>query len=166
MTPFSATLRSEWCKLVALRSTRLSVVLALTLGIGMSALLAWLAGMTFDDWDAAGRREFEPIGLSLIGGLLSAIFFLVIGVKVATGEYASGMIRLTLTATPRRERVLAAKAIVVSVLMTACGLVLAVTTFLVSQTIFASYGMPSASLADGDALRAVLAPPSCRRSSR
>ena len=94
--------------------------------------------------------------MSLIGGLLSTIFFLVIGVKAATGEYAAGMIRLTLTATPRRDRVLAAKAIVVSVLMTACGLVLAVAMFLVAQAIFASYGMPAASLGDGDALRAVL----------
>jgi ABC-2 type transport system permease protein len=156
MTPFSATVRSEFTKLLALRSTKIQIVLAMLLGVAMSGLLAWILGMTYDDWDAAGRSDFEPIGASLIGGILSAIFFLVIGVKAATGEYSSGMIRLTLTATPQRWRVLAAKAIAVCSVMLATGLVLTVAMFLVAQTIFASYGMKSASLTDGDALRAVL----------
>ena len=157
MTPFGATLRSEWTKLAALRSTKIQVALAMLLGVGMSALLAFIIGMTHDDWDAAARSDFEPIGTALIGGILSTIFFLVIGVKAATGEYASGMIRLTLTATPRRGRVLAAKALVVSAVMIVLGLVLTTTMFLVAQAIFSSYGMQSASLLDGDALRVVLA---------
>ena len=107
MTPFTATVRSEWTKLVSLRSTKLLVVLGVVLGIVMAGLLAWVAGMTYDEWDPAGRREFEPIGTALIGGIVSAILFLVLGVKAATAEYGSGMIRLTLTATPRRGRVLA-----------------------------------------------------------
>ena len=118
MTPFPVTVRSEWTKLVALRSTKIQLALAMLLGVGMSALLAWILGMTYDDWDASGRRDFEPIGASLIGGILSTIFLLVIGVKAATAEYASGMIRLTLTASPRRGRVLGAKAIVVAAVMT------------------------------------------------
>jgi hypothetical protein len=36
----------------------------------------------------------------------------VLGVKAATAEYGSGMIRLTLTATPQRWRLLAAKAVI------------------------------------------------------
>lgn len=73
-----------------------------------------------------------------------------------TAEYGSGMMRLTLTATPRRGRVLAAKAAVVAGLTLAGGLVTATVTFLVAQAVFASYGVPTASLADGDALRTVL----------
>jgi ABC-2 type transport system permease protein len=157
MTPFPVTVRSEWTKLVALRSTKIQLALAVLLGVGMSALLAWILGMTYDDWDASGRRDFEPIGASMIGGILSTIFLLVIGVKAATGEYASGMIRLTLTASPRRGRVLGAKAIVVAAVMTVVGILLTGAMFLVSQAIFASYGMRSASLLDGDALRAVAA---------
>jgi hypothetical protein len=78
----------------------------------LSALLAWGMGATYDHWDASGRAGFEPIGASLIGGILSAILFLVLGVKAATAEYGSGMIRLTLTATPQRWRLLAAKAVI------------------------------------------------------
>jgi len=152
MTPFTATVRSEWTKLVSLRSTKLLVVLGVVLGIVMTGLLAWVAGMTYDKWDAAGRRDFEPIGTALIGGIL----FLVLGVKAATAEYGSGMIRLTLTATPRRGRVLAAKALVVSAISLGAGLVLMAGMFLVAQAIFASYGMRSASLSDADALRTVL----------
>jgi ABC-2 type transport system permease protein len=156
MTPFTATLRSEWTKLVSLRSTKLLVVLGVVLGIVMTGLLAWVAGMTYDKWDAAGRREFEPIGTSLIGGILSAILFLVLGVKAATAEYGSGMIRLTLTATPQRGRVLAAKGLVVGAISLVAGLVLMAGMFLVAQAIFASYGMRSVSLWEADALRTVL----------
>lgn len=157
MTPFPATLRSEWTKLGSLRSTKVMVALGVVLGVALSALVAWVAGMTHDEWDAAERREFEPIGTALLGGVVSAIFFVVLGVKAATMEYGSGMIRLTLAATPRRGRVLAAKAVVVAALSLAGGLVLTAGMFLAAQAIFASYGMESASLADADALRVVLA---------
>jgi ABC-2 type transport system permease protein len=157
MTPFSATLRSEWCKLVSLRSTKLLVVLGVVLGIGLSALLAWAMGASYDHWDASGRADFEPIGASMIGGVLSAVLFLVLGVKAATAEYGAGMMRLTLTATPRRWRVLAAKGVVLSAITLAAGLVLSVGMFLAAQAVFAAYGMPSAGLTDGDALRVIVA---------
>ena len=157
MIPFTATVRSEWAKLWALRSTKISIVLGVALGIGFTALFAWIVGMTHDEWNAAERADFEPIGTALLGGILSAIFFLVVGVKAATGEYASGMIRLTLTATPQRWRVLGAKAIVVGAVMLVAGLVLTTAMFVAAQAIFASYGMQTASLLDGDALRVVLA---------
>ncbi len=156
MTPFAATLRSEWCKIVSLRSTKVLLALAVLLGVGLTALVAWVLGATFDQWDRAGRSAFEPIGTAMVGAILSAILLLVLRIKAATSEYASGMIRLTLTATPRRRRVIAAKAAVVALLTLVAGVLLTVAMFLVAQAIFASYGMPSASLADGDALRAVL----------
>lgn len=156
-TPFSATLRSEWTKLVSLRSTKVIVVLGVVVGVALSALLALVAGVTWDDWDAAGRREFEPIGGALLGGVVAAILFLVLGVKAATGEYGSGMIRITLTATPRRGRVLAAKAAVVGAVSLVAGLVVTAGMFLAAQAILASYGAESASLGESDALRAVFA---------
>ncbi|MGI9099511.1 MAG: ABC transporter permease subunit [Solirubrobacteraceae bacterium] len=157
MTPFPATLRSEWTKLVSLRSTKLTVALGAILGVGLSALLAVVAGATWHDWEPAARREFEPIGIALVGGVLSAIFFLVLGVKAATAEYGSGMIRLTLAATPRRSRVLAAKAAVVAAITLVAGLVSTAGMFLAAQAVFASYGLQSARLGDADALRTVLA---------
>ena len=86
----------------------------------------------------------------------SALIFIALGAKVATSEYGSGMIRLTLTATPRRGRVLAAKAAVVTLVTLAVGLALNVGMVAVAQAIFASYGIESAGLGDGDLLRAVV----------
>jgi MFS family permease len=157
MIPFSATLRSEWTKLVHLRATRVTNAFAVVLAIGMTAVAAIVAGATWHHWGPADRRDFEPIGFSLIGGLLSFIPFAVVGVTAATSEYTTGMIRLTLTATPRRERVLAAKALSVAGVSLAAGLVSIAGMFLVAQAIFASYGIHHASLGDADALRTVLA---------
>jgi ABC-2 type transport system permease protein len=156
MTPFSATLRSEWTKLRSLRSTKVMLAFSLVFALALSALLALVVGNTWDDWKPADRRDYEPIGAALIGQLASAILFLVIGVKAATAEYGAGMMRLTLTATPRRGRVLAAKALVVSAVVVVAALVCNVAMFLLAGAILSAYGIESTSLADSDALRAVL----------
>ena len=156
MTPFSATLRSEWTKLSSLRSTKVMLVCSLVLALALTVLLALVVGDTWDDWKPADRRDYEPIGAALIGGVASAIFFLVLGVKAATAEYGSGMIRLTLTATPRRGRVLAAKALVIAGLTLVAALVSNVAMFLAAQAILGFYGIETPSLADSDVLRAVV----------
>ncbi len=97
-----------------------------------------------------------PSASASFGSLFSTIVFAVLGATAVTKEYSSGMMRLTLTATPRRGRVLAAKAAVVAGLTLVAGLVTAVMTFLVAQAVFAAYGVPTAGLGDGDALRTVL----------
>ncbi|MGZ8650259.1 MAG: ABC transporter permease subunit [Solirubrobacteraceae bacterium] len=156
MTPFSATLRSEWTKISSLRSTKVMLASSLILALALSALLANVVGNTWDDWKPADRRDYEPIGAALIGGLASAILFLVIGVKAATAEYGAGMMRLTLTATPRRRRVLAAKALVVTAVTLVAALVCNVAMFLEAHAILGVYGIETTSLGDADALRAVL----------
>ena len=156
MTPFSATLRSEWTKISSLRSTKVMLAFSLVSALALSALLALVVGNTWDDWKAADRRDYEPIGAALIGQLASAILFLVIGVKAATAEYGAGMMRLTLTATPRRGRVLAAKALVVSAVIIVAALVCNLAMFLLARAILSAYGIETTSLIDSDALRAVL----------
>jgi ABC-2 type transport system permease protein len=156
MTPFSATLRSEWTKLASLRSTAVVTCVAIAGSVLLTVLLSVVIGETWRDWGPEEQREFEPIGWSLIGGIWSGILFTVLGITVATSEYGSGMIRQTLTATPRRGRVLAAKAAVVALFTLAAGLVSTVGMFLVAEPLLASYGLPSASLGDADARRTVL----------
>ena len=150
-------LRSEWTKLSTLRATRVQLALAVVLSPVLSALVALLVGLTHRDWKPQDLADFEPISFSLVGSLVGGIVFAVLGVRAITAEYSSGMIRLSLTATPRRERLLAAKAAVLALVTLAAGTVMTVVMFLVAQAILSGYDAPSAGLGDADALRAVLA---------
>ena len=156
MTPFTATLRSEWTKLASLRSTAVVTGVAIAGAILLTVLLSVVIGETWRDWGPDEQQAFDPIGWSLIGGIWSGILFTVLGITVASSEYSSGMIRQTLTATPRRGRVVAAKAAVVALYTGAAGLVSTLAMFLVAQPLLASYGLPSSSLGDADAIRTVL----------
>jgi ABC-type transport system involved in multi-copper enzyme maturation permease subunit len=62
----------------------------------------------------------------LMGAFAGLIVLVVIGAMFMTAEYRRGLIRITLAATPRRGRVLAAKAVVIASVTFAAGLVAAV----------------------------------------
>ncbi|GAA4450851.1 ABC transporter permease subunit [Phytohabitans houttuyneae] len=77
-----------------------------------------------------------------------------------TTEYKTGMIRTTLTASPRRGRVLVAKALVLGAVTFACGLVASVASLLGTRPIQRDSGYvapyyPDPSFTDGAVLRAV-----------
>jgi ABC-2 type transport system permease protein len=152
---FTATMASEWTKLTALRSTRITVALSIVLAVALSAITCIVIGVTWDDWKPEDRAGFEPAGDPLVGGLVSAILFAVLGVRAVAAEYASGMMRLTLTATPRRGRLLLAKVAVVTAITLAAGTIGFVAMFLTGQAIFGSYDLDTASLGSSDALRMV-----------
>ena len=139
-------LRSEWTKLSTLRATRVQLALAVVLSPALSALVALLVGLTHSDWKPQDLADFEPISFSLVGSLVGGIVFAVLGVRAITAEYSSGMIRLSLTATPRRERLLAAKAAVLALVTLAAGTVMTVGMFLVAQAILSGYDAPSSGL--------------------
>jgi ABC-type transport system involved in multi-copper enzyme maturation permease subunit len=68
---------------------------------------------------AGGGRSIEATLLGTFAGLMVVI---VVGVMFVTAEYRRGLIRTTLAASPRRGRVLAAKAIVIGLAAFAAGL--------------------------------------------
>ncbi len=68
--------------------------------------------------DGAGTVEH-----TLIGAFAGITVVIILGVLFITSEYRRGMIRTTLTASPRRARVLAAKAIVVGAVTFVAGLI-------------------------------------------
>lgn len=153
---FSATMRSEWTKLVSLRSTKLLVGLSILVSMLLTGLVAIVVGETYDGWNAADKLTFDPVDTASVGTIVTAILFLVLGVKAATSEYGSGMIRLTLTATPQRWRVLAAKTLVVMAITALAGLAATVGMLLTATVIFGSYGLPTADLAGSDAVSLIL----------
>ena len=63
-----------------------------------------------------------PLAHTLVGAFAGLIAMAVVAAMFITAEYASGMIRVTLAASPRRGRVLAAKAIVVAAVTFLAGL--------------------------------------------
>lgn len=153
---FGATLASEWTKITSVRATYITIGLGLLLGIGATAGITAIIGATFDDWTPADQASFDPILISIFGTIFSAILFIVFAVNVVASEYSSSMMRLTLTATPRRARVLAAKMTIIAIVTTLAGIIATLGSFAVAQAIFASFSMPTAGLGDSDALRTVL----------
>jgi ABC-2 type transport system permease protein len=152
---FRAALGAEWLKLSSLRSFRLTLLIGSGLGIAVSALLAWAVLLTWRDWPADEVAAFDPADSATIGTLVTTIFFAVLGVTAVTSEYGSRMIMLTLTATPRRGRILAAKLIVVSVSTLVASLVATVGMVLVFRLIVAGADLPGSSA--GSTVRTILA---------
>ncbi|RBY79769.1 ABC transporter permease [Geodermatophilus sp. TF02-6] len=107
---FGATLRAEWIKFWTVRSTPWSLGAMLVLGAGLTTLVCALSA------DALAREDLgEPVGAFVTWGIVFAqVTAVVLGALVVTGEYGTGMVRATLTATPRRGAVLAAKAVVLA----------------------------------------------------
>jgi hypothetical protein len=72
---------------------------------------------------APGAAGGTPVNQELAGLFIGLIAVIVAGALFITTEYRRGMIRLTLTASPRRGRVLAAKALVLGGVTFAAGLI-------------------------------------------
>ena len=66
--------------------------------------------------------DVDPLGTVLKGSLVGLLAVIALGALFITAEYRRGLIRTTLAASPRRGRVLAAKAIVIGLVTFAAGL--------------------------------------------
>ncbi|MEX2582509.1 MAG: ABC transporter permease [Gemmatimonadota bacterium] len=148
----SDTLAAEWIKLTTLRSTYITLGLGVALSIAMTALVSVAVGSTQDELPA----DLAPATFSLVGNLFALTISAVFGVMVVTGEYSSGMVRLTLTATPSRGRVFWAKFLLVTPITLVFGLITTLGMFLVGQAVLEAYGLPVTDLGDPDARRMVL----------
>ena len=100
----------------------------------------------------------EAALLGVIAGLMALI---AVGVLFATSEYRKGLIRTTFAATPRRGRVLAAKALVLGGVTFVLSFAGVVASFLLAIPILKEHGLgppafPTPSLSDGAVLRALL----------
>ena len=104
----SDVVHAEWTKLRTLPGPGwlLLAAAALTAAVGAIAANAVTC-------PAGSSCQIDPAKVSLTGIDLGQAIVAIVAVTVISGEYSTGMIRLTLTATPRRWRVLAAKGAVV-----------------------------------------------------
>lgn len=99
----------EWLKLRTLRAS--TVVLAVIgIGIGGCALIVWYATRLWDSVPPERRASGFVSPMEPLIGEVTMIALGVLGVLVASTEYGTGAIQQTLTAVPRRGRLLLAKA--------------------------------------------------------
>jgi len=150
----STAVHAEWIKLRTTPGTGwlLAAVIAVTAALGTAA-------------DAAARCpvggcQLDPAKTSLTGIYLGQAIVVVLAVTALSGEYGTGMIRVTFAAMPGRAVVLAAKAAVIAALVLAAGTVAVLGSVLAGRLILPGHGFTARhgylvlSLAEGPVLRA------------
>jgi ABC-2 type transport system permease protein len=149
-------LLSEWTKLHSLRSTRWSLLVAVVLTIGLPAIFAAVTSSHWGHMSPHERADRHPLDIALAGVNLSQLAVGVLGVLVITGEYATGMIRASFTAVPKRLPVLWAKIIVFAVVSFVLMLPSVLVAFWVSQAILDKHHILQTSLSAHGVLRSVI----------
>jgi ABC-2 type transport system permease protein len=148
------SLRAEWVKLRTVPGTKwlLAGVIAATAGLSVIADAATRC--------PAGGCPVDPAKTSLTGVYLGQAIVVILAATAISGEYGTGMIRVTFSAMPRRTAVLAVKAAVIAGLVLAAGAVAVAICVLAGQLILPGHGFTRAhgyqalSLGDGPVLRA------------
>lgn len=142
----------ELAKILTLRST------AITLGLTIvaSLLVTGLATHSALHQNPEYYFGFDPTQQALAGLIAAALTGGVFGALLVTGEYASGTIRTTLAAVPKRPFLLGTKVGVTALVTLVFCEVLSFAAFFLGEGILSGGGAPSAGLGSPGALRAVL----------
>jgi len=164
---------SEWTKLRSVRSTWIALTVVVVAGIGLSALVSNIEAGRWASLGPADRAQFDPVRFSQTGEFISQFVVGVLGALIVTSEYATGAIRTTLAALPRRTSMLAGKGIVIAAVIFVVTEVTAFVSFFVGQLVLTAHGgralpagstiltqvrssvIPVVSITDAGALRAV-----------
>jgi ABC-2 type transport system permease protein len=153
-TSTAEALHVEWTKLRTTTGTIWLLFAVVALTVALSAASA--AAVTC----AGPGCDRDPAKVSLAGITVGQAAVAMLAVLAVSGEYSTGMIRVTFAAMPRRTTVLAAKAAVVSGLVLVAGTVAVLASVLAGLLILpgngftAENGYEALSLADGPVLRA------------
>jgi hypothetical protein len=141
---FTDLLAAEWLKLRSLRSTYWA------LGAGALALIAFNANaaradyVNYPHYGGPIHRDFVSWALrdafTAGAAMMMVLACAGIGAITVVGEYGTGLIRTTFTAVPDRRALMAAKAMVVTAVMTVYGAVVAGASFAASQAILDGRG--------------------------
>jgi ABC-type transport system involved in multi-copper enzyme maturation permease subunit len=159
---FGGALRSEWTKLISLRSTVVTLLATMVVTIGISTAVAWGAANRIHNLLAHGVHQarfdpstFDSVQASMFGLIFGQLVITVIGAMIITGEYGTGMIRTSLTAQPRRMVTLSAKLVVFTAVALVTSLVSTFASFFIGQQFFATVNL-NVGLSAPNALRAVI----------
>lgn len=148
---FGGILRSEWIKLITLRSTVWCYAIIAILTIGLGALIASLVvGLSNDIGIGATQAAIQSnwLAMATVGLAFAQLVSAVLGALVITGEYGTGMIRSTFAAVPKRVPALVGKVLVFGVVTFLVALVSLVISALLVVPIFAAHDL-AVDLGDG-----------------
>ena len=151
---FGDVLRSEWTKLRSVRSTFWALTVTVVLGIALGAVISAAAAHGYARSSASGKLSWDPTAVSLDGMAIASLAIAVLGVLCVSSEYSSGMIRTSLTAVPKRGRVLAAKSLVFAAVTFVVGEATSFAAFFAGQALISGHA-PHAALGDPGVARAV-----------
>jgi ABC-2 type transport system permease protein len=146
---------SEFTKFRTVRSTLWTLLVAVVLMIGLSALFSAVTASQYHTFSPADRATFNPVSISLGGMMFAVVAFGVLGVLMISGEYSTGMIRSSLTAVPRRLPVLWGKLAVFAGVIFSVSLVASFISFFLGQALLNSHQLGVSITAPG-ALRSVI----------
>ena len=140
---------SEWIKLRSLRSTRITLLVAFVLMAGVGVLVAAVTMSQWSTMSAGDKAGFNPLDTALQGYVVAQLAVGVLGVLVVSGEYATGLIRATLTAVPKRLPMLWAKIIVFGAVTLVTMTIASFIAFFASQPLLTSHHLQTTLSAPG-----------------
>jgi ABC-type transport system involved in multi-copper enzyme maturation permease subunit len=147
-------LRSEWTKFRSIRSTWWLLFGTVLLVGGLGVILVVL------EVDGGAPKQEPPYQVAQqieFGALITQLVLAVLGILMFSGEYGSGMIRISLSVVPRRLMVLWAKLSVLSVVVLPLALVSSVVTFVLGELVWQSHrGLKPVGFCDPQVARIVL----------
>ena len=156
-------IQSEGIKFFSLKSNVRTVVAAALIIVGFALLAASVMTGDIDSPNEGGFNPAEqmaeigidPTALSMAGMNLAVLVLGTTGVLIMSGEYSSGMIRVTTGAVPKRLPVLWAKAIVLIIISLVVMTIAVFTAFFTTQAMLDGH-IPTASISDPHVLRALI----------
>lgn len=157
---FAGAVRSEWTKIRSVRSTYWSLAAAIIFSIGFAALSSGVNAHHYHKYSGAERHRLlaqdgiDAVSQTMSGVAIGQIAIAVLGALVISSEYRNRVIRTTLTALPRRGRMLAAKIVTYGVVALVAAEFITFVSFFAGMAFYQGVGF-DVSLSDPGVLRAV-----------
>jgi hypothetical protein len=152
---FVDVVRSEWTKARTVPSTMWTLIAATVIGIGLGALVSALTAHGYAKSSASNKLTWDPTSISGSGFAIAQLAIGLLGILLITSEYSTGAIGSSLAAVPRRGRLLAAKAVVLVVLIFVVAEIITFASFFIGQALISGHA-PTASLGGSGVLRALI----------
>jgi ABC-type transport system involved in multi-copper enzyme maturation permease subunit len=154
MKALTPLMKAEWIKLRSLRSSKWTLAAMVVVTVGLGALINAEVAAHWAHASASDKATWDPTNQSLVGAAFGQLAVAVFGVLAITAEYASGTIRSSVAAAPRRTPMLVAKAVVYGGVALVVGEVISFASYFIGQALLSGH-TPISHIGDPGVIRAV-----------